>query len=35
MDLADTGDFDVGLALEKDTMQRLLHDPMLSAYDEP
>ncbi|KAI0817419.1 transferase [Xylaria sp. FL0064] len=32
MDIADTGDFDISLALEKDAMQRLLNDPMLSAY---
>ncbi|KAI0478149.1 transferase [Xylaria cf. heliscus] len=34
MDIAETGDFDVSLALEKATMERLLSDPMLRAYDE-
>ncbi|KAI0100514.1 transferase [Nemania sp. FL0031] len=34
MDVGETGDFDVSLALEKDTMERLLRDPMLRAYDE-
>ncbi|KAI0436689.1 transferase [Xylaria telfairii] len=34
MDIAETGDFDVSLALEKDTMARLLKDPLLRAYDE-
>ncbi|KAJ8116006.1 hypothetical protein ONZ43_g4534 [Nemania bipapillata] len=35
MDVAQTGDFDVSLALEKSAMERLLSDPMLRAYDEP
>ncbi|KAI8629162.1 transferase [Xylariaceae sp. FL1651] len=35
MDIADTGDFDASLALEKNTMQQLLQDPMLRAYEEP
>ncbi|KAI1425533.1 transferase [Xylaria sp. FL1777] len=35
MDVADTGDFDVNLALEKGAMKRLLSDPILRAYDEP
>ncbi|KAI1753975.1 transferase [Xylaria castorea] len=35
MDIAKTGDFDVSLALKKDTMERLLSDPMLRAYDRP
>ncbi|KAJ8127661.1 hypothetical protein O1611_g5976 [Lasiodiplodia mahajangana] len=34
MDVGGTGDFDVSLALEKGTMERLLQDPMLRAYDE-
>ncbi len=34
MDVAETGDFDVNLALEKGAMKRLLSDPMLRAYDE-
>ncbi|TGJ81106.1 hypothetical protein E0Z10_g7665 [Xylaria hypoxylon] len=34
IDVAETGDFDVSLALEKNAMERLLHDPMLRAYDE-
>ncbi|KAI8954494.1 transferase [Xylaria longipes] len=34
MDIAETGDFDVTLVLEKDTMERLLSDSMLRAYDE-
>ncbi|KAI1290711.1 transferase [Xylaria venustula] len=34
MDVADTGAFDVNLALEKDAMKRLLSDPMLRAYEE-
>jgi len=34
MDIADTGDFDVSLALQKDTMQSLLDDPMLRAYEK-
>ncbi|KAI1152395.1 transferase [Nemania diffusa] len=34
MDVGETGDFDVSLALEKGTMERLLCDPMLRAYDE-
>lgn len=32
MDIADTGDFDVNLSLEKGAMERLLADPMLRAY---
>ncbi|KAI0113117.1 transferase family protein [Daldinia grandis] len=32
MDIADTGDFDVSVCLEKETMQRFLQDPMLKAY---
>ncbi|KAI0425134.1 transferase [Xylaria sp. FL1042] len=35
MDVAETGDFDVNLALERGAMKRLLRDPMLRAYDEP
>ncbi|KAI1130836.1 transferase [Nemania abortiva] len=35
MDVGATGDFDVSLALERETMERLLRDPMLRAYDEP
>ncbi|KAI0861779.1 transferase [Xylaria cubensis] len=35
MDIAETGDFDVSLALKKDTMEHLLSDPMLRAYDRP
>ncbi|KAI0802190.1 transferase [Xylaria sp. FL0064] len=35
MDVAETGDFDVNLALESGAMKRLLNDPMLRAYDEP
>ncbi|KAI1367942.1 transferase [Xylaria arbuscula] len=34
MDIADTGDFDVNLSLEKSAMERLLVDPMLRAYIE-
>lgn len=34
MDIAETGDFDVSLVLERDTMERLLRDPLLRAYDE-
>lgn len=33
MDVAETGDFDVSLALEKSTMERLLSDPMLREYE--
>lgn len=33
MDIAETGDFDVSLALEKETMQRLLSDPLLMSFD--
>ncbi|KAI0142656.1 transferase [Xylariaceae sp. FL1272] len=32
MDIADTGDFDVSIALEKGAMERLLSDPMLKEY---
>ncbi|KAI1458820.1 transferase family protein [Annulohypoxylon moriforme] len=32
MDIADTGDFDISVCLEKETMQRFLQDPMLSVY---
>ncbi|KAI1472943.1 transferase family protein [Daldinia caldariorum] len=32
MDIAGTGDFDISVCLEKETMQRLLRDPMLKAY---
>ncbi|KAI0454727.1 transferase [Xylaria acuta] len=35
MDIAETGDFNVSLALKKDTMERLVSDPMLRVYDEP
>ncbi|TRX88307.1 hypothetical protein FHL15_010811 [Xylaria flabelliformis] len=35
MDIAETGDFDVSLALKKDTMEQLLSDPMLRAYNRP
>ncbi|KAK5637316.1 hypothetical protein RRF57_013028 [Xylaria bambusicola] len=34
MDIADTGDFDVNLSLDKGAMERLLSDPMLRAYDK-
>ncbi|KAI1478041.1 hypothetical protein K445DRAFT_320133 [Daldinia sp. EC12] len=33
MDIADTGDFDISVCLEKETMQRFLQDPLLKAYD--
>ncbi|KAI0406758.1 transferase [Xylaria palmicola] len=32
MDVGETGDFDVSLALEKGAMERLIGDPMLRAY---
>ncbi|KAI1803279.1 transferase family protein [Daldinia bambusicola] len=32
MDIADTGDFDISVGLEKETMQRFIQDPMLKAY---
>ncbi|KAI2464650.1 transferase family protein [Annulohypoxylon bovei var. microspora] len=32
MDIADTGDFDISISLEKETMQRFLQDPMLNVY---
>ncbi|KAI4862771.1 transferase family protein [Hypoxylon rubiginosum] len=32
MDIAETGDFDIGVYLEKESMQRFLQDPMLRAY---
>ncbi|KAI0846174.1 transferase family protein [Daldinia vernicosa] len=32
MDIADTGDFDISVCLEEETMQRFLQDPMLKAY---
>ncbi|KAI1208153.1 transferase family protein [Annulohypoxylon truncatum] len=32
MDIADTGDFDISICLERKTMQRFLQDPMLSVY---
>ncbi|KAI0396350.1 transferase [Xylariaceae sp. FL0594] len=33
MDLADTGDFDVSIALEKEAMHRFLSDPLLRSFD--
>jgi hypothetical protein len=33
MDIADTGEFDVSVALEKAAMQRLLSDPLLRSFD--
>ncbi|KAI1099218.1 transferase family protein [Jackrogersella minutella] len=32
MDIADTGDFDISVCLEKETLRRFLEDPMLKAY---
>ncbi|KAI0382253.1 transferase family protein [Hypomontagnella monticulosa] len=32
MDIAETGDFDISVYLEKETSQRLVQDPMLKAY---
>ncbi|KAI1141445.1 transferase family protein [Hypoxylon sp. FL0543] len=32
IDIADTGDFDISVCLEKETMQRFIEDPMLKAY---
>ncbi|KAI1380481.1 transferase family protein [Hypoxylon crocopeplum] len=32
MDIAETGDFDISVCLEKDTLKRLIQDPMLKAY---
>ncbi|KAL7621998.1 hypothetical protein AAE478_007499 [Parahypoxylon ruwenzoriense] len=32
MDIADTGDFDVSVCLEKEAMQRFIRDPILLAY---
>ncbi|KAI1777464.1 transferase family protein [Hypoxylon cercidicola] len=32
MDVADTGDFDISVCLEKESMQRFLQDPMLKTY---
>ncbi|KAI0899287.1 transferase family protein [Annulohypoxylon nitens] len=32
MDIADSGDFDISVCLEKETMQRFLQDPMLRVY---
>ncbi|KAI1112269.1 transferase [Nemania sp. NC0429] len=34
IDIAETGDFDVGLALEKGAMQRLLSDPLLRSFED-
>ncbi|KAI0411387.1 transferase [Xylaria grammica] len=34
IDVAETGDFDVSVALETSAMSRLLKDPMLRTYDE-
>ncbi|KAI1330964.1 transferase [Xylariaceae sp. FL0255] len=33
IDVGETGDFDISLALEKGVMDRLLSDPLLRAYD--
>ncbi|CAJ2513007.1 Uu.00g011260.m01.CDS01 [Anthostomella pinea] len=33
MDVADTGDFDISLCLEKEAMQRLVRDPVLRAFE--
>lgn len=33
MDVAETGDFDVSLGLDKSTLERLLSDPMLREYE--
>ncbi|KAI8961185.1 transferase family protein [Daldinia sp. FL1419] len=32
MDIADTGDFDISVCLQKEKMSRFLQDPMLKAY---
>ncbi|KAI0839697.1 transferase family protein [Hypoxylon sp. FL0890] len=32
IDIADTGDFDISVCLEKETMHRFIQDPMLKAY---
>ncbi|KAI1416449.1 transferase family-domain-containing protein [Hypoxylon sp. FL1857] len=32
MDIADTGDFDISVCLEKETLQRLIQDPLLKVY---
>ncbi|KAI1387575.1 transferase family protein [Hypoxylon trugodes] len=32
IDIADTGDFDISVCLEKETMERFLQDPMLKVY---
>ncbi|XXG95500.1 hypothetical protein Hte_001764 [Hypoxylon texense] len=32
IDIAETGDFDISVSLEKEAMQRLLQDPMLREY---
>ncbi|KAI5861429.1 transferase family protein [Durotheca rogersii] len=32
MDVADTGDFDVSVCLQRETMRRLIRDPVLTAY---
>ncbi|KAI1818688.1 transferase [Poronia punctata] len=34
MDIAETGEFDVSIGLEKEAMQRLLSDPLLRSFDE-
>ncbi|KAI1196685.1 transferase [Nemania serpens] len=34
MDIAESGDFDVSLGLEKESMQRLLSDPLLRSFDD-
>ncbi|OTA89495.1 hypothetical protein M434DRAFT_398543 [Hypoxylon sp. CO27-5] len=33
IDIADTGDFDISVCLEKETMQRFIQDTMLNVYD--